>query len=261
MTAEALQRLLERAGVATVGRLLAQQRPASMIDFYALTSPNVRKVYIMLEEVGLPYKEIFVDVWKGDNHGPEFRKVNPNGKIPVIVDHDGPGGKPFTVIESGAILLYLADKTGRFLPKEIAARSETIQWLMIQLTGVGPMFGQLTHFKNFAPAGNDYALSRYQTEVRRLYDVLEQRLSQSAYLGGAEYSIADIATFPWTANHTLQGVRWEDKPNLERWSNAIAARPAVQRALKKVEAIKSSREHARPDDMDRFFGRGRYART
>jgi GST-like protein len=232
-----------------------------MIDLYALTSPNVRKVYIMLEELGLPYKEIFVDVWKGDNYGPEFRKVNPNGKIPVIVDHDGPGGRPFTVIESGAILLYLADKTGRLLPKETASRYEVIQWLMIQLTGVGPMFGQFTHFKNFAPAGNDYAMSRYQTEVKRLYEVLEDRLGKSAYLGGPDYSIADVATFPWTANHKLHGVRFENHPNLERWTNAIAARPAVQRAIKKVEAIKSSRENAKPDDMDRFFGRGRYARA
>ena len=170
-----------------------------MIDLYALTSPNVRKVYIMLEEVGLPYKEIFVDVWRGDNYAPEFGKVNPNRKIPVIVDHEGPGGRSFTVIESGAILMYLADKTGRLLPKETGSRYEVIQWLMLQVASVGPMFGQFTHFKNFAPAGNDYAMSRYQTEVRRLYEVLEERLGKSAYLGGAEYSIADIATFPWTA--------------------------------------------------------------
>jgi GST-like protein len=232
-----------------------------MIDLYALTSPNVRKVYIMLEELELPYKEIFIDVWKGDNYLPEFRKLNPNGKIPVIVDHEGPDGRPFTVIESGAILMYLADKIGRLLPKETAPRYEVIQWLMIQLTGVGPMFGQFTHFKNFAPAGNDYAMSRYQTEVKRLYEVLEERLGKSAYLGGPDYSIADVATFPWTANHKLHGVHFEEHPNLARWINAIAARPAVQRAIKKVEAIKSSREHAKPDDIDRFFGRGRYARA
>jgi GSH-dependent disulfide-bond oxidoreductase len=230
-----------------------------MIDLYALTSPNVRKVYIMLEELDLPYKEIFVDVWKGDNYQPEFCKLNPNGKIPVIVDHDGPGGRPYTVFESGAILMYLADKTGRLLPKDMAARYEVIQWLMIQISTVGPMFGQLTHFKNFAP-GNDYSLTRYQTEVLRLYDLLETRLGQSNYLGGSDYTIADIATFPWTANHKVQGIRLETKPNLTRWYKAIAARPAVQRALKKVEAIKSSRETATEDDKDRFFGRGRYAR-
>jgi GSH-dependent disulfide-bond oxidoreductase len=231
-----------------------------MIDFYALTSPNVQKIFLMLEELELPYKVIPVDVWKGDQFKPEFLKINPNAKIPVIVDHDGPGGRPYTVIESGAILLYLADKSGRFLPADTAQRFEVIQWLMIQLTGVGPMFGQLTHFKRYAPAGNDYSLSRYQTEVRRLYDLLEQRLGNTAYLGGADYTIADIATFPWTRNHDLQGVRWDDKPNLTRWFNAIVARPAVKRALAKVEAITSSRDNAKPEDLDRFFGRGRFAR-
>ncbi|MEA2938823.1 MAG: GSH-dependent disulfide-bond oxidoreductase [Alphaproteobacteria bacterium] len=232
-----------------------------MIDLYALTSPNVRKVYIMLEELELPYKEIFVDVWKGDNYQAEFRKLNPNGKIPVIVDHDGPGGRPYTVFESGAILMYLADKTGRLLPKDMAARYEVIQWLMLQMSGIGPMFGQLTHFKNFAPAGNPYSLSRYQTEVKRLYEVLEGRLGSSAYLGGPDYGIADVATFPWTANHKLHGIRLEDNPNLARWHDAVSARPAVQRALRKVEAIKSSRETATEEDKDRFFGRGRHARA
>ena len=131
--------------------------------------------------------------------------------------------------------MYLADKTGRFLPKDTAARYEVIQWLMVQLTSIGPMFGQLTHFKMFAPAGNDYALSRYQTEVRRLYDLLEERLGQSQYLGGADYGIADIATFPWTGNMQMHGIKLEDNPNLARWHGAISARPAVQRALKKVE--------------------------
>jgi GSH-dependent disulfide-bond oxidoreductase len=231
-----------------------------MIDFYALTSPNVQKIFIMLEELELPYNVIPIDVWKGDQFKPEFRKINPNGKIPAIVDHDGPGGKPYPVIESGAILLYLADKSGQFLPTDMAQRYEVIQWLMIQVTGVGPMFGQLTHFKRFAPAGNDYSLSRYQTEVRRLYDLLEQRLGKTAYLGGPDYSIADIATFPWTRNHDMQGVRWDDKPNLTRWFNAIAPRPAVKRALAKVETITSSRDNAKPEDLDRFFGRGRFAR-
>jgi GSH-dependent disulfide-bond oxidoreductase len=231
-----------------------------MIDLYALTSPNVRKVFIMLEELELPYKTIPVDVWKGDNYNPEFRKINPNGKIPVIVDHEGPGGRPYTVIESGAILMYLADKTGRLLPKETAARYEVIQWLMVQLTGVGPMFGQLTHFKLFAPPGNDYSLSRYQTEVRRLYDVLETRLGRAAYLGGPEYSIADIATYPWTANYERQGIDLAQMPNVKRWFEAIKSRAAVQRATRKVDAIATSRDHAKPDDVDRFFGRGRYAR-
>ncbi len=231
-----------------------------MIDFYALTSPNVRKVFLMLEETELPYKAIPVDVWKGDNYSPEFRKINPNGKIPVIVDQDGPGGKPYTVIESGAILMYLADKSGRFLPKDMAARYEAIQWLMLQMASIGPMFGQLTHFKMFAPGGNDYSVSRYQTEVRRLYDLLEQRLGASAYLGGADYGIVDMATYPWAVNHERQGVPFKDKPNLTRWFDAVATRPAVQRATKKADAMPSSRDHAKPEDVDRFFGRGKFAR-
>ncbi len=232
-----------------------------MIDLYALTSPNVQKIFIMLEELELPYRVVPVDVWKGEQFTPEFLHLNPNGRVPVIVDHEGPGGRRYTVIESGAILLYLADKTGRLLPSETARRFEAIQWLMIQLTSVGPMFGQFTHFKRFAPPGNDYSLSRYQTEVRRLYDLLEKRLGESAYLGGPDYTIADVATFPWTRQHDFQGVRFEDKPNLARWFNAIAGRPAVKRALPKVDAIPSARETAKPDDLDRFFGRGRYARA
>jgi len=233
-----------------------------MIDFYTLTSPNAQKVYLMLEECGLPYKEHFVDVWKGDQYEAEFAKINPNSKIPAIVDHDGPGGKPFTVFESGAILLYLADKTGKLLPKDMAKKYEAMQWLMVQLTGVGPMFGQWTHFKMFAPkTGNDYSAGRYTSELKRLYEVLEKRLGQAPYLGGQEYSVADIATFPWTRNHDAQGVKWDDHPNLARWFNAISERPAVKAALAKVAVIKSNRETANDDQKDRFFNRGKYARA
>ena len=232
-----------------------------MIDFYALTSPNVQKVFLMLEEIELPYRVIPVDVWKGDQFKPEFVKLNPNAKIPVIVDNEGPGGKPYTCFESGAILMYLAEKAGKYLPKEMAARFDVIQWLMIQLTGIGPMSGQLVHFKRFAPAGNDYSVSRYQTEVRRLYDVMESRLGATAFLGGPDYSIADIATFPWARNHDALGVKWDDHPNCARWFGAIAERPAVKRALAKVETIPSVRETAKPEDVDRFFGRGRWARA
>jgi GST-like protein len=157
--------------------------------------------------------------------------------------------------------MYLADKTGKFLPKDIAHRYEVIQWLMIQLTGVGPMFGQLTHFKQFAPKGNDYALTRYQSEVLRLYEVMEKRLGQKSYLGGDEYSIADIATFPWTRNHATQGLKIENNPNLARWFKAVSERPAVKTAIEKVSAIKSTRDTASEDDKDRFFNRGRYLRS
>jgi GST-like protein len=232
-----------------------------MIDLYALTSPNVQKIFVMLEEVSLPYNVIPVDVWKSDQFKPEFLKLNPNGKIPVIVDHEGPGGKPYTVIESGAILLYLAEKFGRFLPSDPAKRYEVIQWLMIQLTGVGPTFGQVTHFSRFAPPGNDYSKSRHVTEMLRIYEVLEKRLGESPYLGGADYSIADIATFPWTRNHDMFGVKWSERPNLARWFDAVAARPAVKQALSIVDAIKSNRDTASDDQKDRIFGRGRYARA
>ena len=232
-----------------------------MIDLYALTSPNVQKIFIALEELELPYNTKLVDVWKGDQFSPEFLKINPNGKVPAIVDHDGLGGKPYTVVESGAILLYLADKTGKFLPKDTRKRFDVIQWMMIQMTGVGPMFGQWTHFKLMAPKGNDYSVSRYATEVKRLFDLLEKRLGEVPYLGGDEYSIADIATFPWTRNHDAQGVKWEDNPNLARWFNAISARPAVKRALEKVGKITSNRDAATDDQKDRLFGRGRYARA
>jgi GSH-dependent disulfide-bond oxidoreductase len=235
----------------------------AMIDFYALTSPNVQKIYVMLEETKLAYKEHFVDVWKGEQYNPDFIKVNPNSKIPAIVDHDGPGGKPITVFESGAILIYLAEKSGQFLPKNPAERYETLQWLFFQTSSIGPMFGQFTHFKLFSPKDRDnsYSMDRYQSEVKRLYEVMEKRLAQSPYLAGSEYSIADIATFPWTRNHDAQGVKWEDNPNLARWFKSIDERPAVKAALAKVGAIKSNRDTASDDQKDRFFNRGRYARA
>ena len=232
-----------------------------MIDLYALTSPNVQKIFIALEELELPYNTKFIDVWKGEQFTPDFIKINPNSKIPAIVDHDGPGGKPYTVIESGAILLYLAEKTGKLLSKDPRKRFDAIQWLMIQLTGVGPTFGQWVHFTLFAPPGSDYSVNRYRTEMKRLYELLEKRLGEVPYLGGDEYSIADVATFPWTRNHDAQGVKWADNPNLARWFDAIAARPAVKRALDKVAQIKSAREVATDEQKDRLFGRGRYARA
>jgi GST-like protein len=234
----------------------------TMIDFYGLTSPNVQKIFIMLEECGLPYNFKPVDVWASAQHAPEFAKLNPNKKIPVIVDQDGPGGKPCTVFESGAILMYLADKTDKFLPKDLAKKYDAIQWLMIQLTGVGPAFGNFTHFNLFAPKpGNEYSFSRYKTEMLRLYDLLEQRLGQAKYLGGDEYSIADMATFPWTRQHQAHGVKIDQMPNFKRWFEELSARPAVKAMIAKQGDIKSSRETATDDNKDRFFGRGKYARA
>jgi GSH-dependent disulfide-bond oxidoreductase len=232
-----------------------------MIDLYALTSPNVVKIFIALEELALPYKVITVDVWKSEQFTPEFTKLNPNRKIPVIVDHDGPGGKPITVFESGAILLYLADKTGKLVPKDKRAYFEMMQWLMIQLTTQGPMSGQRVHFRRFAPAGNDYSVTRYGTEVHRLYDLFEQRLAAHPYVGGAEYSIADIASFPWLRNHVLLDINIDDRPNVKRYIETIGARPAVKQALAKAGTITSARDTATDDAKDRFFQRGKYARA
>jgi GST-like protein len=232
-----------------------------VIDLYALTSPNVQKIFLMLEECALPYNQIKVDVWAGEQFKPDFLKVNPNAKVPAIVDHEGPGGKPYTVFESGAILMYLAEKTGKFLPKDTRAKYDALQWMMVQMTGVGPIFGQYVHFTNFAPKGSDYSVSRYRSEMKRLYELLESRLGQAKFLGGDEYSIADIATFPWTRNHDAMGVKWDDHPNLARWFGAISERPAVKKALDVIGKITSSRETATDDHKDRLFNRGKYARA
>lgn len=233
-----------------------------MIEFYGLTSPNVQKIFLMLEETGLDYEFKPVDVWAGENHKPEFIKLNPNRKIPVIVDRDGPGGKPYTVFESGAILLYLAEKTGRFLPKDTAAKYDVIQWLMIQVASVGPAFGNFTHFNLFAPKpGNDYSLSRYRSEMKRLYELLDSRLGESAYLGGDDYTIADMATFPWTRQHQAHGINPGEHPNFKRWFDAISERPATKAMIARQTDIKSSRETASDEDKDRFFGRGKFARA
>ena len=167
-----------------------------MIELYGMGSPNVVKVYIALEELDLPYNVHPVDVFTGKQFDDAFLKLNPNAKVPRIVDADGPGGKPYTVFESGAILLYLAEKTGKLLPADTAGKFDAIQWMMVQMTGVGPMFGQYVHFMRFAPAGNDYAKSRYATQVHRVFEVIDHRLGGVPYLAGDEYSIADAATYP-----------------------------------------------------------------
>jgi GST-like protein len=233
-----------------------------MIDFYALTSPNVQKIFIALEELELPYNTHVVDVWKGDQFTPEFTKVNPNQKVPAIVDQDGPGGKPYTVIESGAILLYLAEKTKKLLPADPAKRFDAIQWLFLQHAGVGPMSGQLVHFSKFAPKeGNDYANSRYRTEVNRLFDLYDQRLAQHAYVGGDEYTIADNAAFPWLRNVELLAVDLGKRSHVKKWVEKLSERPAVKRAMAKVATITSVRDSASAAAKDRLFGRGQYARA
>ncbi|MGH7041949.1 MAG: glutathione S-transferase family protein [Acetobacteraceae bacterium] len=234
-----------------------------MITLHGMGSPNVVKIYIALEELEYPYTVRPVDVFAAQQFDAEFLRLNPLAKVPVIEDPDGPGGKPITVFESGAILLYLADKAQRLLPADAAARCEAIQWLMVQMTNLGPMAGQLVHFKRFAAAGNDYALSRYATQVHRLFALYDQRLAARPWVGGEDYGIADIAAFPWLRSaEMLLGSAHSDFANVARWTATIAARPAVVRALAAVDRVRAETtafDKAAPGNLDRLFGRGAFA--
>ena len=201
-----------------------------MIDFYTWTTPNGFKVGIALEELALPYRTHPVDLGKQEQFRPEFLRVNPNNKIPAIVDPDGPGGEPITVFESGAILIYLADKTGRLLARDGAARYDALQWLMFQMSAIGPQFGQYYHFFHSAPEAVPYARDRFAGEVRRIYRVVEHHLAGREFFAG-DYSIADVASYPWLRNARTFGVDLAEHPNLARWLEAVGARPAVQRGL------------------------------
>ena len=235
-----------------------------MIKLYGMGSPNVVKVYIALEELGLAYEVAPVDVFTGQQFDADFLKLNPNAKVPVIVDPDGPGGKPYTCFESGAILLYLAEKTGKLLPSDTAGKYDAIQWLMTQMSTVGPMFGQMVHFIRFAPAGNDYSKSRYITQATRVSEVIDQRLASNAYLAGSAYGVADIATYPWLRNiPALMGAEAAAKfPNVNRWVKDIDARPAVKAALAKVDRVRAETtqfDKATAPNLDKMFGRGAFA--
>ena len=200
-----------------------------MIQLYTWATPNGKKVSVMLEEVELPYEVHPINIAKGDQLKPEYLAINPNNKIPAIIDNDGPGGKPLRLFESGAILMYLAEKTGKFLPQEVAKRYEVIQWLMFQMGGVGPMFGQANYFYRLEEKV-PFAIERYYKEAIRLYKVLEQTLGQRDYLAG-DYSIADIATYPWVGRHDGHNVKLEEFPNVKRWFETISQRPAVKRGM------------------------------
>lgn len=237
-----------------------------MIDLYASTTPNVLKVEIMLEEAALPYKLVPVSVWKGEQFTEDFLGLNPNAKVPVIVDHDGPEG-PCTVFESAAILLYLAEKTGLLLPKSGPARYVVIEWLVFQAANLGPMNGQFNHFERYAPGGNEYALSRYTTELKRQYEVMERRLAEVPWLGGDAFSIADVAAFPWVlvqSSRLKESFPFLDRdstlhPNIGAWLKRCEERPGVQRGLQAHSTLKSGFPDASEDELDRIFGRGRYA--
>lgn len=236
-----------------------------MIELYAMTSPNVLKLVLMLEECGLEYRLRHVDVFAGEQHAPAFLALNPTAKVPVLVDHDG--SEPFAVFESAAALLYLADKIGRFQPGDPLARSTALQWLMFQAASVGPMFGQYVHFFRYAP-NETYPLRRYESEVARLLRILDQRLTASTWLAGEEYGLADMAQWPGirTADAmfpllTDKGA-WAALPNLRRWFDQVAARPATARATAALDALlpadRAAFEKADADALDRFFGRGRH---
>jgi GSH-dependent disulfide-bond oxidoreductase len=200
-----------------------------MIDLYFWPTPNGQKVSIFLEEAGLPYNVIGVNIGKGEQFEPKFLEISPNNKIPAIVDHDGPDGKPISVFESGAILLYLADKTGKFMPKDARGRWQVVEWLMFQMGTVGPMLGQANHFRNYAPEKLQYAIDRYTNESRRIFNVMDKRLSKHEHLAG-EYSIADMASWPWIITRKKSG-EYDEFANLKRWADAIGERPAVKRGM------------------------------
>lgn len=231
-----------------------------MIDVYSWPTPNGHKVHIMLEEcgqrLGRDWQVHPVNIGAGEQFQPEFLRISPNNKIPALVDAVGPDGKPISLFESGAILLYLASKFGKLLPRSDRDRFEVLQWLMFQMGGVGPMLGQAHHFRIYAPQPIDYAINRYTNEARRLYGVMNRRLKSRPYLGGRRYSIADIAVYPWLRSWQNQGIDWTDYPELKAWFDQIGERPAVQRGL----AVLAGARKPLTDDQAReaLFGQQQY---
>jgi GST-like protein len=231
-----------------------------MIDLYSWPTPNGHKVHIMLEEcgwrLGRDWQVHPINIGQGDQFHPAFLKISPNNKIPALVDPQGPDGKPISLFESGAILLYLAAKSGKFLPKSDRQKFEVLQWLMFQMGGVGPMLGQAHHFRLYAPEKIDYAVNRYTQEAKRLYGVMDKQLSKHRFIAGAQYSVADIAIFPWLRSWQNQGIDWADHPHLKEWFDRIAARPAVQRGV----AVLAEARKPLTDDKARdvLFGNTQY---
>ncbi|HEX7642687.1 MAG TPA: glutathione binding-like protein [Burkholderiaceae bacterium] len=229
-----------------------------MIDVYSAPTPNGHKVHIMLEECGFPYRVHHIDIGAGDQFTPDFLAISPNNKIPAIVDADGPDGKPISLFESGAILIYLAGKAGKFLGETDREKFTTLQWLMFQMGSIGPMLGQAHHFRGYAPEKLEYAINRYTNEAKRLYGVIDRQVAKTAYLAGDAYTIADIATFPWLRSAERQGVDWADYPYAKRWFDKIAVRPAVERAVK----ILADKRKEQMDDKakEMLFGATQYAK-
>jgi GST-like protein len=228
------------------------------IDVYSWPTPNGHKVHIMLEECGLPYRAHPINIGAGDQFAPEFLAISPNNKIPAITDPQGPDGRPISMFESGAILVYLAGKTGKFMPEGDRERYNVLQWLMFQMGGVGPMLGQAHHFRLYAPEKIPYAIDRYSNEAKRLYGVIDKQLAKSRFIAGPEYSIADIAIFPWLRNWKGQGIDLDDFPKLKRWFEGIEARPAVQRGVKVLADLRKPLTDDKSRDI--LFGKTQFER-
>jgi GSH-dependent disulfide-bond oxidoreductase len=224
------------------------------IELYFWPTPNGKKITIFLEEAELPYNLAPVDITAGEQFDEEFLKISPNNKMPAIVDPEGPEGEPISVFESGAILVYLAEKTGRFMPSSPRQRYEALQWLMFQVSSVGPMLGQVHHFRGYAPEEIPYAVDRYTNEATRLYGVMDARLSEVDYFVGNDYSIVDMAIYPWVASHERQGQRMEDYSNLRRWYEEMGERPAVRRAMEVGEELRRPIEDLDEEARDVLFG-------
>jgi GST-like protein len=234
------------------------QRSLSVIEIFSWPTPNGHKIHIMLEECGLPYRVHPVNIGAGDQFEPDFLAISPNNKIPAIVDPDGPDGRPISMFESGAILLYLASKTGLFLPADTRGKFQVLEWLMFQMGSIGPMLGQAHHFRIYAPEKIGYAIERYTNEARRLYGVMDRRLAKTRYIAGPDYSIADIAIFPWLRSWKNQGIDWREFPHLRGWFDEIAGRPAVQRG---VEVLAGLRKPLAGDkEREVLFGARQYER-
>ena len=233
-----------------------------MIDVYSWATPNGHKVHIMLEECGLrlnrDWRAIPVNIGTGDQFAPEFLRISPNNKIPALVDPKGPDGKPISVFESGAILVYLAAKMGKFMPRSDRAKFEVLQWLMFQMGGVGPMLGQNHHFRLYAPEKIEYAINRYTNEAKRLYGVMDKQVSKTKFIAGNTYTIADMAIFPWLRNWQNQGIDWADYPHLKQWFDTIAARPAVQRGVQVLADLRKPITDDKARDI--LFGKQQFVR-
>ncbi len=230
-----------------------------MIDLYTWPTPNGHKVHIMLEETGIPYRVHPVNIGAGEQFTPEFLKISPNNKMPAMVDPDGPGGKPISMFESGAMLVYLASKSGKFMPEDLAKRWSTLSWLMFQMGGVGPMLGQAHHFLGYAPEKIPYAMDRYRNEANRLYGVIDRRLRESEYIACDEYTIADMAIVPWLRSPERQGVEIDEYPTLKKWRDRILERPAAQRGC---AVLADRRRVGAHTDKEReiLFGKTQYAK-